>query len=117
MIGATASQQNRSAIDAQELNQSHIAGGLTKVNTVDWYISIVMTPTMKVAGEIMFYFLKSRSSDAVGKAVSLVWNNVSLRITNALNRKKEDTTIQNKITQLANKPSVIKKSLLDIMDI
>lgn len=116
MIGASASQQNRSAIDAQELNQSHIAGGLTKVNTVDWYISIVMTPTMKASGEVMFYFLKSRSSDAVGKSVSLLWNNNSLRITNATSDNK-DNTIQNKLNQLKSDTPVARKTLLDIMDI
>lgn len=86
MIGATASQQNRSAIDAQELNQGHIAGGISKVNTVDWYLSIILTPTMKLAGEIGFLFLKSRSSDAVGKQVFLRWDNTALRI---LNREPE----------------------------
>lgn len=117
MFGATASQQNRSAIDAAELNQSHIAGGLTKVNAADWYLSIVMTPTMKAAGEMMFYFLKSRSSDAVGKSVSLKWNNTSLRITNADNAIKQDNMIQQKINSLKKDESIPKRSLLDIMDL
>jgi KaiC/GvpD/RAD55 family RecA-like ATPase len=82
MFGATASQQNRSAIDAQELNQGHIAGGISKVNTVDWYVSIIMNATMKAAGEIGFVFLKSRSSDAVGKQLFLKWDNGFLRILN-----------------------------------
>lgn len=116
MFGATASQQNRSAIDAAELNQSHIAGGLTKVNAADWYLSIVMTPTMKAAGEIMFYFLKSRSSDAVGKSVSLSWDNNSLRILNANDKGSGDNTIQMKILQSKMDAPTVKRSLLDIMD-
>lgn len=82
MYVASASQQNRSAIDASELNQSHIAGGLSKVNTVDVYASIIMTPAMRAAGEISFLMLKTRSSDGVGKRITLKWNNNSLRITN-----------------------------------
>lgn len=84
MYIASASQQNRSAIDASELNQSHIAGGLSKVNTVDVYASIIMTPAMRAAGEISFHMLKTRSSDGVGKRITLKWDNTSLRITNLI---------------------------------
>lgn len=82
MMGATASQLNRQAVEAESLNHSHIAGGLTKVNTVDWMIYIVMTPPMKAAGDMMWIFTKSRSSDAVGQTVDLVWDNKNLRILN-----------------------------------
>lgn len=118
MMGATASQQNRAAIDAAELNQGHIAGGITKVNTVDWYLSIVMTPTMKAANEIMFIFLKSRSSDAQGKMIHLVWDNNSLRIKNGTKDEDIDTdnVIQSKISQSKTKPKG-KKTLMDIIDI
>jgi hypothetical protein len=117
MFGATASQQNRSAIDAQELNHSHIAGGLTKVNTVDWYISIILTPTMKAAGEIGFTFLKSRSSDAVGKTIYLQWDNNSLRIKNPKSGAEpdEDGVIEDRVASSRTQtPS--RRSLLDIMN-
>lgn len=115
MMGATASQQTRAAIEAAELNQGHIAGGITKVNTVDWYISIVMTPTMKAAGEMMWLFLKSRSSDAVGKSVNLLWDNVFLRIKNMLVNKDGDADIAafKKMTEVKEK----KRSLADIMEL
>jgi hypothetical protein len=108
MFIVSASQQNRSAIDAQELNHSHIAGGLSKINTVDWYISIVLTPTMKAAGEIMFIFLKTRSSDGVGKQVVLKWINKSLRITNMANRESvdDDGVITQKVANNKNKKRV-----------
>lgn len=83
MFIATASQQNRTAIEAKELNQSHIAGGLTKVNTVDVYISIILNAQMKAAGDVAFHFLKTRSSDGVGKQVQLKWNNARLLIQDA----------------------------------
>ncbi len=111
MMGASASQQNRSAIEATELHQGHIAGGISKVNTVDWYISIILTPLMKAQGEIILAFLKSRSSDAVGKQAVLKWDNTRLRITN-LTKQKEPDVIEHTITTTKN-----KKGLLDIMDL
>lgn len=119
MFGATASQQNRSAIDAQELNHSHIAGGLTKVNTVDIYVSIIMTLTMKAAGEIGFAFLKTRSSDGVGKTVYLKWDNTSLRIKNPMSDgdPDEDGVIEAKVAETRGTKVPTKKSLLDLMDI
>lgn len=115
MYGATASQQNRSAIDAQELNQGHIAGGLTKVNTVDVYASIILTPTMKASGEIGFSFLKTRNSDGVGKTIFLKWDNKRLRITNPdTQHHSSDAAIQARVSQQRNRAHTAQ-SLLDIM--
>lgn len=111
MMGATASQQNRAAIEATELNQGHIAGGLTKVNTVDWYVSIVLTPAMKAKGEIIFVFLKTRSSDAVGKQVLLKWDNIQLKIADNNDQQIPDE-IEEYVTSFKS-----KRGLLDIMDI
>lgn len=114
MYGATASQQNRGAIDAQELNQGHIAGGISKVNTVDWYFSIVMTPQMKNAGEIMFVMLKARSSDGVGKQIALVWDNNRLRI---LNPKRDDNDDARAFVLKSPNPDKPKRSLDDLMEL
>lgn len=89
MFGATASQQNRAALDAEILHQGHIAGGLSKVNTVDIHVSILLNSSMKAQGQIGFFFLKTRNSDGVGKTVYLYWDNTQLRIMNP----KEDETI------------------------
>lgn len=116
MFIATASQQNRTAVEATELNHSHIAGGLTKINTTDWYVSIIMTPQMKVAGQIGFNMLKSRSSDGVGKTIWLVWDNKSLRIRNPSKDEQidDDGVIQERssTTPGEKKP---KKRLLDLI--
>ena len=113
MMGATASQQNRAAIDTPELNQGHIAGGLTKVNTADWYISIVFNPAMKAKGEILFVFLKSRSSDAVGKQTLLKWVNSHLRILGMDQQNMRDDDIE----AFVQEKKTTKKSLLDIIDL
>lgn len=100
MFIITASQQNRSAVDAQELNHSHIAGGISKINTVDWSVSIILSPTMKAAGEIGFCFLKTRSSDGVGKTIYMKWENSSLRIKNLAKPKEpDDDVITHRISQ------------------
>lgn len=118
---ATASQLNRAAIDAPELHQGHTAGGISKVNTVDWQWAIIQTPAMKAQGEIMFQCLKSRSSDAVGSAVYMTWDNKYLRI---ITKKEEgDDSDVDKLGQAINErktskglPDKSKRSILDIMD-
>ena len=76
----TASQQNRGAVGQTDLNHSHIAGGISKINTTDVYVSIIMTEKMRAGGEIAFQFLKTRSSDGVGKTIYLQWDGKTLRI-------------------------------------
>lgn len=119
MFIATASQLNRSAIEAEELHQGHTAGGISKVNTVDWQWAIQWTPTMKAAGEMMFVCLKSRSSDAVGKSVVQGWSNKYLRITNHLAEEDadpiKDAIDKNKST-MKGLPGKSKTSVLDMMD-
>lgn len=73
MAGASASQQNRGAVDELRINQSHVAGGISKINTSDTWISIVATEAMKAQGICKFQFIKTRTSDGVGKQVTLRW--------------------------------------------
>lgn len=77
----TASQLNRSAVEAEEFNHSHIAGGISKINTCDAYVAIRANDQLKNAGKIRMHFLKTRSSDGFGKTIDLSWNTTTLRIT------------------------------------
>lgn len=88
----TASQQNRGAVGQTDLNHSHIAGGISKINTTDVYVSIIMSSTMRAAGEVAFQFLKTRSSDGVGKTMQLKWDSKTLRITNPDDTKRFATS-------------------------
>lgn len=81
MIGISASQQTRDAIGDNAPTQAVIAGGITKVNTVDNYISIFMSQNMKLRGEMLVFFLKTRYSDGVGDEVMLKYSSSSLKIT------------------------------------
>lgn len=117
MFIATASQLNRSAVGATHHDHSQIAGGISKINESDIYISIVLDDIKKAAGEIMFSFQKTRNSDGVGKVVHLKWDNKYLRIRNpdnnqeALKFVKSDNE-ENTSSDDSSKP---KSSLLDLM--
>lgn len=87
---ATASQENRSAINETDKNQSHIAGGLSKVNTVDVYISIIMTDAMRALGTCSWKLLKTRSSGGVGKSIFMKWDPVYLWFTSDNNPSGRD---------------------------
>jgi len=80
MFIATASQLNRSAVNATEHNHSQIAGGISKINVADVYWSIIMTEEMRAMGKIVFILQKTRNSDGLGVQVHLKWDGKYLRI-------------------------------------
>jgi len=80
MFCATASQLNRSAVGATHHDHSQIAGGISKINVADVYWSIIMTDTMRAAGEMTFVLQKTRNSDGVGNVIYLKWDSKHLRI-------------------------------------
>ena len=82
LIMITASQLNRSAVGADVINHSMIAGGISKINTADVYITVILSETLRQAGEIAFSYQKTRNSDGVGKITYLTWGKTNLRITN-----------------------------------
>lgn len=108
MFILTASQQNRGAVEAKEVNMSHIAGGMSKVNTVDWWVSIQFTPLLKAKGEIGFTFVKTRSSDGAGRTVFLTWDQAFLRIRNRPRPNasaQEEAAFANGLSKVATKPT------------
>jgi hypothetical protein len=81
VLFATASQLNRGSFEEIEFDASHIAGGISKVNTADNVIGIFTTAAMKEAGRYQIQFMKTRSSSGVGSKVDLAFNGKTLRIT------------------------------------
>ena len=77
-IMVSASQLGRTAIDAEKLNQAHIQGGISKINTSDYTVAVKQTDLMRAAGEINFEILKSRNSGGVGQQILLGWDPISL---------------------------------------
>jgi archaellum biogenesis ATPase FlaH len=76
----SASQLNRQSVEAQEFDHSHIAGGISKINTADNVFGIFTSETMKAAGRYRLQFLKTRSSNAVGGKVELAYDPSCMRI-------------------------------------
>lgn len=80
MIGQTAAQLNRGAVQEQEHDHSHISGGISKIQTADNVISIFASAAMKERGQYQIQFLKTRSSSGVGSKVSLGFDPNTLKI-------------------------------------
>lgn len=81
----TASQLNRGAqnLDSiEDLNQSHIAGGISKINTADNVVAILQDKQMKARSEMLFKLLKTRSSGGVGNTFMMNFNSTTLRLEN-----------------------------------
>lgn len=120
MFIATASQLNRSAVGSTDHNHSQIAGGISKINECDTYISIIMTDAMRAQGEIAFVFQKTRNSDGVGNTVYLKWDTKTLRILDqtdstrglTFNKKSSGDNLKDSILDT---PSGDGGSLLDLM--
>lgn len=80
ILCATASQLNRNSVQEQNFDASHIAGGISKINTADNVLGIFTSQSMKEKGEYQIQFLKTRSSSGVGSKVYLAFDKTSLRI-------------------------------------
>ena len=81
IIFVTASQLNRSAVEEVEFDHSHIAGGLSKINTADNVFGIFTSRAMRERGRYQIQLMKTRSSSGVGQKVDLEFNIETLRIT------------------------------------
>ena len=77
----TASQLNRGAVEEIEFDHSHIAGGLSKINTADNVFGIFTSRAMRERGRYQLQLMKTRSSSGVGMKVDLEFDLDSLRIT------------------------------------
>jgi KaiC/GvpD/RAD55 family RecA-like ATPase len=81
ILMVTASQLNRSAVEEVEFDHSHIAGGISKINTADNVFGIFTSRSMKERGKYQIQCMKSRSSTGVGQKIDLEYNIETMRIT------------------------------------
>jgi len=106
VLFVTASQLNRSAVDEIEFDHSHIAGGISKINTADNLIGIFSSRAMRERGRVQIQFMKTRSSSGVGQKLDLKFNVDSLRIEDLDEDEQEDTTTTSIYQKLKTKSSV-----------
>lgn len=81
VLMVTASQLNRSAVEEIEFDHSHIAGGISKINTADYVFGIFTSRSMRERGKYQIQCMKSRSSTGVGQKIDLDYNIETMRIT------------------------------------
>jgi len=108
-VTVSASQLNRGSYEEIEFDPSHIAGGISKVNTADNVIGIFTSAAMKEGGRYQIQFMKTRSSSGVGSKVDLSFNNKSLRIADL--EEDEDSAINatsKNIYEQLKKKSVVR---------
>jgi hypothetical protein len=121
MLGWSASQQNRDALKTNNPDQSIIAGGISKVDICDYWISMYMNSDMRLEGDMMIYMLKTRYSDAHGKQGLLHFDDASLKISDHENPEKEEDLIRriekNKNNKKNTKEQEVIESLIDAGEI
>lgn len=80
IVMVTASQLNRSAVEEIEFDHSHIAGGISKINTADNVFGIFTSRSMRERGKYQLQCMKSRSSTGVGQKIDLEYDINTMRI-------------------------------------
>lgn len=114
VLCVSASQLNRGSYEEIEYDPSHIAGGISKVNTADNVIGIFTSAAMKEGGRYQIQFMKTRSSSGVGSKIDLAFNNKSLRIYDL--EEDDDNAVQSttkNIYEQLKKKSVVKSAEKD----
>jgi hypothetical protein len=101
MVMISASQLNRSAYSTTERNGGQIAGGLSKLNTVDNAISIIKDEEMTLKGIAAFKLIKTRSSSGVGNVIPMLWDSKTLKF-------MDDNGIATKETESKKRDNVTK---------
>ena len=103
-VMVTASQLNRAAVEEIEFDHSHIAGGISKINTADNVIGIFTSRAMRERGRYQIQFMKTRSSAGVGQKVDLEFDQNSLRIRELVGGDAEQpTTVSDKSNDVMSK--------------
>lgn len=113
MIGWSASQQNRDALKMNSPDQSVVAGGLSKVNICDNWISVFMDGNMRLSSEMMIYMLKTRYADGQHKSALLAFDDGSLKIEDHENPSKAEDLIRKIGERKDNRKASKEKHIID----
>ena len=101
-LTVTASQLNRASTQVADFDHSHIAGGISKINTADNVLGIFRSSSMMDQGMYQIQFLKTRSSSGVGSRVDLRFNPETLRIVDVEENEQESYTPSNHSQRIAD---------------
>lgn len=105
ILAISASQLNRTAVGSDDLDHSHISGGISKINTADLVIGIVVTDAMREKGVYELQVLKTRNSSGTGRRVRLKF------LTECMRMKDDPEFLSNINTYMSSKnPSTTQLS-------
>jgi len=118
ILMVTASQLNRTAVDEIEFDHSHIAGGISKINTADNVFGIFTSRSMRERGKYQIQCMKSRSSTGVGQKIDLDYNVETMRISDSGGDGEDSYRPQPSANQIMNqlKPQSTLQSSEPIID-
>lgn len=94
---------HNSAVTELEVDHSHIAGGISKINTADNVVAIYTSDSLREQGEYRVQFLKTRSSSGVGSKVYLGFSPISLRIFDKPEGSGDRQSNEQLVSELKNK--------------
>jgi hypothetical protein len=106
VLMVTASQLNRSAVEEIEFDHSHIAGGISKINTADFVFGIFTSRSMRERGKYQIQCMKSRSSTGVGTKIDLEYDVETMRITDSNPEEKPQVTPNTILSQIKTSSNV-----------
>jgi len=96
---------HNSAVGSDDLDHSHISGGISKINTADLVIGIVVTDAMREKGVYELQILKTRNSSGTGRRVRLKF------LTECMRMKDDPEFLSNINTYMSSKnPSTTQLS-------
>lgn len=120
-IVITASQLNRSHVsetkEGGDLDHSHIAGGISKINTADLVLGIISNTAMREKGFYELQALKVRNGQGTGLKFPLLYNTNTMRISDDpdyLLTINSNMSVQQSNTQL--KDSHVNKMVNDLQN-
>jgi KaiC/GvpD/RAD55 family RecA-like ATPase len=111
VLFVTASQLNRGAVEEIEFDHSHIAGGLSKINTADNVFGIFTSRAMRERGRYQIQCMKSRSSTGVGQKIDLDYDIDTMRITDSgASDSEQGSGVTNILSQIKTGTTVNQSS-------
>jgi hypothetical protein len=82
---------HNSSVEEVEFDHSHIAGGISKINTADNVFGIFTSRSMKEQGKYQIQCMKSRSSTGVGNKIDLLYDMDTMRISDLPDGEQESS--------------------------
>lgn len=101
---------HNSAIDESNINQAHIAGGFSKVNTADNLIAIIRISELIKQGQYVLHFLKTRAAGGMDVKKNLAYDTETMRITDLDNESDaiQQATSKSTIDKIKNRETTSK---------